>query len=327
MLVDVVPTPPFRLDFTVWALRRLPVNDIDRWDGVAFRRVLAVGSSIVEIEVTQPTAVSVTGAHPAATSRDADSTGLSGGTLSAGGESLRIAIRGDGNGLPPSVERQVVEALSHALGLQVDLAPFYRLAAGDERLNGLVSRFRGLKPPCLLSPFETVVNGIACQQLSLNVGIILLNRLCNTFGPHLDEAIGFPDPEDLAGADPDALRALGFSRRKAETIVAIAQSVVSGELDLEGLSRLDDQEVAERLMAVKGIGRWTAQYVALRGLGRWDVFPVDDVGGQNKVQDWLHLAARPQPPEMQRLLAPYAPYRGLVYFHLLLSQLQADGMW
>ncbi|HRT41152.1 MAG TPA: DNA-3-methyladenine glycosylase 2 family protein, partial [Phycisphaerae bacterium] len=72
-----------------------------------------------------------------------------------------------------------------------------------------------------------------------------------------------------------------------------------------------------------GIGRWTAEYVLLRGLGRWDTFPADDVGSQSKLQSWLHLEKRPNYDGVQQILASCKPYRGLIYFFLLLNQLRA----
>ncbi len=307
MLVEIVPTPPFRRDFTVWALRRLPVNEVDRWDGFAYRRVLRIHKSVVEVEITQP-AGTVSG--------DTDLTGRKG---------VSVTIRQNGDDGAQRVRQGVAEAVCHALGLKADLTPFYRLAAHDERLGELASRFKGLKPPRFFSPFEGLVNGVACQQLSLNVGITLLNRLCHAFGPRLGDSAGFPGPADLASVDPAALRPLGFSRRKAETIVAIAQSVVSGELDLDQLRGLSDREVADRLIAINGIGRWTAQYVALRGLGRWDVFPVDDVGARNNVARWLGLQPPLDDATLGALLAQWRPFAGLVYLHLLLDGLAAQN--
>lgn len=326
MSVEIVPEQPFRLDLTVWALRRVPINEVDRWDGVHYKRVLEIDGDPVEVCVGPACPEERTRPDRALQDDTGRSSREHGGT-EPGDAKLCVAVGGDrgrarGNRAPDDT---VVAMVSRALGVDADLGSFYRLAARDERLGFLVSRFEGLKPPRFFSPFEGIVNGIACQQLSVLAGIHLLNRLCRAYGPHLDGAAGFPGPADLAEVDPESLRSLGFSRRKAESIVSIARSVVSGELDLDGLSQLDDASVEEILRRVKGIGRWTAQYVALRGLGRWDVFPVDDVGGQNKVRDWLGLAARPDAAQMERLLAPYEPYRGLIYFHLLLHQLAAAG--
>lgn len=99
-----------------------------------------------------------------------------------------------------------------------------------------------------------------------------------------------------------------------------------GELDLEALHGLDDAAALDRLRAIPGVGRWTAEYVLLRGLGRLDNFPGDDVGGQARLHDMLHLAARPDYDEVQHLLNRWRPYRGLMYFFLLLARKEREGV-
>ena len=80
-------------------------------------------------------------------------------------------------------------------------------------------------------------------------------------------------PQDLAQLHPADLRPLGYSSSKARSIIGIARASVEGKLDLDGLERLNDQECFERLVAMYGVGRWTAEYVLLRGLGRRMCFP------------------------------------------------------
>jgi DNA-3-methyladenine glycosylase II len=80
-----------------------------------------------------------------------------------------------------------------------------------------------------------------------------------------------------------------------------------------------------RLCALRGVGRWTAEYVLLRGLGRLHVFPGDDVGARNKLQRWLGLLEPLDYDGVQRTLAKWQPFQGLVYLHLLLKALQLEG--
>jgi len=130
---------------------------------------------------------------------------------------------------------------------------------------------------------------------------------------------------DLAGADPENLRRLGFSRSKGRTLVDLAQGIAQGRLDLKKLDTLDDEQAVKYLEALRGIGRWSAEYVLLRGLGRWRIFPGDDVGARKRLQAWLEL---PEPLDYQetgRLLARWQPFGGLIYFHLLLSHLVEEG--
>lgn len=292
------PIAPFRLDLTAWVLRRLPINEMDRWDGKTYRRVLLMGDSPREVAVRQ------TG--PPETPE------------------LQVTLSGE-----DTTEQDADAArstLSKMLGLDIGLSEFFRQTEVDENLAGLVRRFIGFKPPRLGSVFETLLNAVACQQLSLVVGITLLNRLTANYGLPSGEHRSFPRPQDLVGARFEDLRKLGFSGRKAENILEFARGASSGELDLESLNEMDDQSVVSRLCELSGVGRWSAEYVALRGLGRLNVFPADDVGSQNKLQHWLGLTERPDYGSMHRVLDQWAPYRGLIYFYLLLDFQSRQGI-
>ena len=295
------PLPPFRLDLTVWALRRRPENRIDRWDGRTYCRTLVIAGHPVWIAVTEEGVPGV--------------------------PRLRVTMRAPV--LPAQAEERVRQTLERLLGLRVDLRPFYRQLGGDPRLGPLIVRFKGLKPPRFPDLFETLVNAIACQQITLTQGIHLLNRVAQAFGrrveDHPEAPPAFPKPEDLAGRDPEALRALGFSRQKAQAILNLAEEVVSGAVDLEAWEDLEDAEAIARLRALRGIGRWSAEYALLRGMGRLHIFPGDDVGARNHLQRWLGRRRPLDYAGVQRALAPWQPYAGLVYFHLLLKKLEEQG--
>jgi len=201
-------------------------------------------------------------------------------TLVADGVPVQVVVRQDGDSGSPECERLEVEVSSHGraptetavaevrsrleemLGLHVDLAGFYELAASDERLAGLAQRFIGLRPPRFASVFEALVNAVACQQLSLTVGIHLLDRLAVAYGPKLARrgaTPGSPTAERVAAAEPSHLRQLGFSQAKAHTLVLLARQVVSGTLDLDSLAHQDDEHATAALVALPGIGRWSAE--------------------------------------------------------------------
>src|SRR5262249_56408740 len=118
--------------------------------------------------------------------------------------------------------RQIRSVLDRLLGLRVDLTGWYRLAARDERLAPVAQRFRGVKPPQFPTLFEALINAFACQQLSLEVGLELLNRLATRYGTSVRADDGdhyaFPNPGDVASLRPARLRALGFSGQKVRAI-------------------------------------------------------------------------------------------------------------
>jgi DNA-3-methyladenine glycosylase II len=167
-------------------------------------------------------------------------------------------------------------------GLQVDLAPFYRMASQDAKLLVLVEKFWGVKPPRFLTIFETLANAFACQQLSLTVGLSLLSRLDAVCGLSLKQQDGthyaFPRPQDLLKVKPSMFRKLGFSGNKVSAFHELARGIVNGRINFASLERMASQAVIDSLLELRGVGRWTAEYVLLRGLRRLDVFPGDDIG-------------------------------------------------
>ncbi len=299
---ELEPIPPFRLDLTVWILRRRPDNVVDRWDDQVYRRVLVLDGEPVEVAARQLGPV----------------------------DCPRLVVELAAKRLPAGAEERAGELLARMLGLGVDLTGFYRLAAGDPRLRPLVERFRGAKPTRYPTVFEALVNAIACQQVTLSLGIQILNRLALAHGLRHEDGDGsypaFPRPDQLVGLRPVALRALGFSRQKAEAILSLVEGLMAGSLRLDDLERLDDAAVQERLRALRGVGRWTAEYVLLRGLGRLHVFPGDDVGGQRNLRRWLGLDGPLSYERVRETLEPWRAYSGLIYYHLLLQRLAEQGV-
>jgi DNA-3-methyladenine glycosylase II len=102
--------------------------------------------------------------------------------------------------------------------------------------------------------------------------------------------------------------------------------ISAGDLDLEGLEDVDNRAAIERLTSLRGVGRWTAEYVMLRGLGRLDIFPGDDVGAHNKLRRFFDIDTALDYDGVKRLVDPWHPYAGVVYFHLLLDSLSETGV-
>ena len=294
--------PPFRLDLTVWALRRREKNAIDRWDGEQYERIVVVDLKPVKVAVTQrPNRVTPTLDVTVESERKLGSRGI----------------------------EEVEDLVRRMLGLATDLGPFYLLADDQGFLKPLVERFAGVKPPRFPSLFEGLVNAVACQQLTLDLGITLLNRLSENFGTRVvnrgASLYAFPMPTDLAGLSEESIKDLGFSRQKARTIKELALHVGDGTLDLESLEGVTNDEAVAYLSSIRGIGRWSAEYVLLRGLGRLDTFPGDDIGAQNNLRRLFHLDYKPNYEEIRRLTSAWHPYEGMVYFHLLLDKLRSTG--
>jgi DNA-3-methyladenine glycosylase II len=296
------PVPPFRLDLTVWALRRRPDNIVDRWDGRTYRRVLPLSVGFAEVSVTQ--------------------SGL------PETPRLRVAV-GGAIALCPEVQRCVTTTLERLLGLRTDIAAFYSLASRDAALGPLAQRFRGMKPPRFATIFESVITAMASQQVTKALSVLLLNRLAVRYGQtiHAGESVvyAFPRAEDLTTVSPTDLRQLGFSLQKGRAMIEFARAIALKGLNLEDLTELPDEKAIECLCRLRGVGRWSAEYVLLRGLGRTHVFPGDDVGARKNLQRWLNFVKPLDYAGVHRTVERWHPYGGLVYFHLLLDRLDEAG--
>lgn len=300
-IFELTPTPPFRLDLTVWTLRRRPDNIVDRWDGKIYRRLLPLPGELVDVAVTQ--------------------LGLP--------DAPRLQVTLHGSALTAATRAAVCSSLERLLGLGIGLEALHQFAASQPQLESLSSRFSGMKPPRFATVFEALINAIACQQVALTLGIRLLNRLAQTCGAAQQRGAEvlhtFPTPENLARSSLAELRQLGFTRQKCDAMIELSQAVVSGELDLEQLSLLPDSAAVKHLCQYRGIGRWSAEYVLLRGLGRTHVFPGDDVGGRNNLERWLGTEKLLDYNSVRDALSSWQGYAGLIYFYLLLDRLVAAG--
>jgi DNA-3-methyladenine glycosylase II len=297
------PQPPFRLDLTVWAIRRRAHNVVDRFEDGIWRRVLVIGNSPVAIAVRQTRS----GERPEI-------------------EVLISAAR------PQAVKAEVAAIVTRMLGLDRDLSDFYRLARGDAHLRELADHLRGMKPVRYATVFEAFANAVACQLVSLSAGMHVLNRLTEAFGivGEVNNAAAsmrsFPPAAAIAHSNPDALRALGLSRQKGEYLIGLAKLAIDPKNpDFTSIGQLDDNDAIARLSKIRGVGRWTAEYVMLRGFGRINIFPGDDVGGRNKLFEWLGVGDAPTYDGVGKMLERWHPYGGLIYLHLIVNAVADAG--
>lgn len=298
---ELLPIPPFRLDLTAWALRRRPENQVDRWDGTTYNRVIGVRGRVAELSVHQ--------------------------SQSRGRPRLEVHV--SGRHFASATKAEIAMLLTRMLGLQIDLKPFYRMAAGDGKLNQLAEQYRGLKPVQFPTVFEALANAFACQQFTMAAGLQLLNRLTK-LGSIVTEAhegtrFGFPQPADLARISPRVFRRLGFSGQKARAFRELSRNVLSGIFDPNFLADQTNEAAIASLLELRGVGRWTAEYVLLRGLGRLDVFPGDDVGARNRLAKWLRRSRPMNYASVHRAVDRWQPYAGFIYFHMLMESLSGAG--
>jgi len=187
------------------------------------------------------------------------------------------------------------------------------LAKADPKLAAIIKRVG----PCQLhavaprDAFEALCMSIASQQLSVKAAATIFGRFCDLFPPNRK-----PTPERVMQLTEDQIRAVGFSRPKAAFIKDLAAHVLDGRLDLKGLKKHSDDEVMRQLIAVKGIGRWTAEIFLMFRLGRPDIFPADDLGLMNAVHRAYKLRKRPDAKRLRALAESWRPHRSVAAWYL-----------
>ncbi len=168
--------------------------------------------------------------------------------------------------------------------------------------------------------YGALVRSIIGQQVSVHAARAIYGRLTDRFGGRP------PSPAQILAEDPEELRqAAGLSRPKAGYLRSLAEHVVSGELELARLEELEDERVIEELVAVKGLGIWTAQMFLMFQLERPDVLPTGDLGIRRAIERAWALAELPAPAEMEALAEPWRPYRTLACRYLWRSLRNEPG--
>lgn len=283
---------PYRLDLTVSALRRLPTNIVDIFtpDGEYVRGLHGARGPVI-VRVAQK-----------------------------GPETLAVTIDGDAD-----EHARALALVRRILGVDRDLTPFGRAAAGMPWLNPLALRMRGVKPPRYPTLWEAFFNAVTFQQVSLHAASAITNRWIVEFGEALESEgarmYAFPTAERLLEAEDSALRATGLSAGKLAALRRAGEALASGTLDESMLEERSSADASALLQRIKGIGPWTATVMLLRGLGRLDVFPMKD----SSVTRNLSLVAGPVTLDVPTALQALHPQQGMLYYHLLLARLESRG--
>ena len=205
------------------------------------------------------------------------------------------------------LDDEIEPVVRQLLGFPFDLEGF---RPQDTVLARLAERLRGLRPPLAPDPFEALVGSITAQQVSLFAAFAVRNRFISRFGEQHGRAWSFPAAERVARAGEDELVALGFSRRKAEYVLGIARA----EVGWAELALLPDDDVKARIVAVRGLGEWTADWFLARYLARPRAWPAGDLGLRKAV------AAFYGPVEDVRAFgARFDPFQNLAAHYLLVG--------
>ncbi|WP_434563721.1 DNA-3-methyladenine glycosylase 2 family protein [Pseudomonas sp. D2-30] len=172
--------------------------------------------------------------------------------------------------------------------------------------------------PCLLQPkpardpYEALVRAIAYQQLHAKAGDAILGRLVALFAP-----AAFPAPEQLLATDSTLLRSCGFSASKLATLQGIAQATLDGIVpDYATARAMDDEALIERLVSLRGVGRWTVEMLLIYSLERVDVLPADDFGVREGYRRLKGLETQPNRRQIIAIGQAWSPYRTVAAWYL-----------
>ncbi len=158
--------------------------------------------------------------------------------------------------------------------------------------------------------YGALVRAIVGQQLSTKAARTIYGRLTERFGGHT------PTPAEILADDPEQLRSVGLSRAKASYLRSLAEHIVTGELELERFDEMPEAEVEAELVAVKGLGQWTAHMYLMFHLQRPDVLPVGDLGIRRAVERAYGLPGLPDPAQLTQIAEPWRPHRTLACRYL-----------
>ncbi|HEV8616771.1 MAG TPA: hypothetical protein VGU22_14870 [Methylomirabilota bacterium] len=264
----------------------------NRLDGAVFRRVLRAGGRLFPYEAR-----------------------------AAGGvDDARIEVRVDSRS--SDVGAAVTAEVRRIFGLDFDLPGFYRMAKGDPALATLVGSLYGLRPTLSPTPLEMLVGSITAQQVNLSFAFACRARLVRRFGTPVALGGGtivyaFPEAEALARARVRDFRAMKYSTRKAEYIRDLARAVVDGALDLDAVALAPSAAVIERLTALRGLGRWTADWFIARCLGRGDVCPAGDLAVRKAFDHYYGRGRVVSEVAIRRRARAWGEYQNLAVHYLL----------
>jgi DNA-3-methyladenine glycosylase II len=220
-----------------------------------------------------------------------------------------------------SCREKIASYLYEWFDLNQDLGNFYEMANQDIVLKQLTHKYYGLRIMCIPDLFEAMTWAIMGQQINLTFAYTLKKRFVEQFGECLTYEGHtfwlFPDCEKISKIEIDNLRKLQFTSRKAEYIIGVAKAISSGQLTKESLLLLQEyQLVHNSLMAIRGVGAWTADYVMMKCLHHPTAFPIADVGLHNALKQQLELERKPTIEEIKEMAKNWEGWQAYATFYL-----------
>ncbi|HEY9754954.1 MAG TPA: hypothetical protein V6C97_07335 [Oculatellaceae cyanobacterium] len=228
-----------------------------------------------------------------------------------------------------TTKQKAQQLIEYIFNLNLDLKVIYGQAQADSVMAKITKQLCGFKYPTTATVFESLVDSIVEQQISIKIARVIEERLAERFGDKL-EIDGkcyytFPTAQNIVAASISDIRACGLSQRKAEYIYGAAKAITDGKLDLEAMKTNPDIDaIVTELDALKGIGVWTAELTIYRGMQRLDVLPADDFGIRRAISKYYCGGKPIKADEAREVAKPWSGWQGLAAFYLLAAE--ANGI-
>lgn len=224
-----------------------------------------------------------------------------------------------------SFRNTVNDYVNQLFDLDRNLDSFYQCAQDDEVLKELIPPFKGLRIVAIPDLFECLCWSVIGQQINLQFAYSLKKRMVENWGHTINieerSYFCFPRPDVIADLEVADFMPFQFSRRKAEYIIGIAQLMQSGALVKEELQMLPSKEIEKHLVAIRGVGQWTAQYVLMKCFQRPEAYPIQDAGLHNAIKKIKGWDRKPNFKELEEYGQRWTGWQAYATFYLWQSLL------
>lgn len=244
-------------------------------------------------------------------------------------KNVLFELRPSGNGLHVDVlnstvadglEQYLRQYIIEWFDLETDLTPFYALVQKDKLLKDLVRKYYGYRIVGQPDLFESLVWAVLGQQINLQFAYTLKQRFVEKFGERLtfedQDYFLFPRPDAVFLLSDEHLLPLQFSKQKSRYTVLIAEAFVSGEVSKEKLKGMSLGEAKVKLMKIKGVGNWTANYALMKTFRFPTAFPLEDAGIHNAIRNLKNLERKPTLDEVERIFKKYKGWEAYATLYL-----------
>ncbi len=220
----------------------------------------------------------------------------------------------------PLYAESITHYVKEWFDLKTDLLPFYRLAAEDDLLKDLIKKFYGYRIVGQPDLFESLIWAVLGQQINLGFAYTLKQRFVEKFGEAVTRygtsCYLFPTPERVAALTDEDLLPLQFSKQKSTYTLGIARAFAEGKIQEQMFSGLSLPDAREKLMSLKGIGNWTANYALMKTFHYPDAFPLEDAGLHNAIKNQLGLMKKPSLQFVKMLFEKYKGWEAYATLYL-----------